>query len=252
MVYLYVVIVSICASLYFAVRRGTAKLTSALIIERYPLFADGIARTFAELVPPPRVQIATDLAQGIALARKDKGLNLVALDLATAGDRAREGIRTLSTIRPGHKVVAFASSEEIGLGRLCLAAGAKGVIPKTMSGPLLLSALRLILAGGTYLPPELLGSEARKDRRGLAENAFQAYDFSALGLLTGRQTEVLALLAEGRTNQEIASRLGIAIATVKLHVNAILRTLNVKNRTQAARLAMSGSWPAGSERGHAA
>lgn len=99
--------------------------------------------------------------------------------------------------------------------------GAAGFISKSSPSEVILGALRLILAGGVYAPPELLTGQSA------------AVSKSQLDALTPRQREVLALIGQGKSNKEIGKALDLSDATVKQHVSAILRTLGVANRMQA-------------------
>jgi DNA-binding NarL/FixJ family response regulator len=112
-----------------------------------------------------------------------------------------------------------------------LKAGALGYIPKSASPQTVLSALQLVLTGNIYVPP-LLARAA--DTATTAQSAAAPEPLSAL---TERQIEVLKQLRDGHSNKEISNRLGIAEKTVKAHVAAIFRALNVVNRTQAANAA---------------
>jgi DNA-binding NarL/FixJ family response regulator len=102
---------------------------------------------------------------------------------------------------------------------------------------LLLDALRLVLSGGVYLPLEVLrqhqGTPAQALKRAAeASTSGEALLPRAVGL-TARQAEVLALMVQGKPNKLICRDLGLAEGTVKIHVTAILKALNVSNRTQA-------------------
>lgn len=102
-------------------------------------------------------------------------------------------------------------------------AGCRGYIPLTVASDLIAAALALVAAGGEYYPAAI----------GPARPA-EAADEAALPRLSARQRDVMRRLAEGKTNREIAGDLGIAVATVKLHVHAILSAIGARNRTEAA------------------
>jgi len=106
-----------------------------------------------------------------------------------------------------------------------LDAGAHGFIPKTTPTAVLLSAIKLILAGGIYIPPELY------DAKPPPYLAINANEFMELGL-TIRQSEVMTLICSGLSNKAIAYELGITEATVKAHVTVILKHYGVSSRTQ--------------------
>lgn len=133
---------------------------------------------------------------------------------------------------PSTRVVVMSGAEDAARVRELLAVGAAGFIPKTDSAAVIVQAMRLVLAGGTYAPARLLSgdNDSRADD-GVAP-AKRASD-PPFNNLTGRQLEVLRLLARGMPNKLIARELGLSEGTVKVHVLAIFRTLNVNNRTEA-------------------
>jgi DNA-binding NarL/FixJ family response regulator len=120
-------------------------------------------------------------------------------------------------------VVVLSASEQPDIVMRALDAGAMGFIPKTSSNEVLLGTLRLVLSGGVYLPAEVL-------RRSPIQASAASY--RDLGL-TQRQAQVLALVVQGKPNKIICRELALAEGTVKIHVTAILKALDVTNRTQA-------------------
>ena len=107
--------------------------------------------------------------------------------------------------------------------RSALDAGALGFIPKDTTSAVMLSALRLVLSGGIYVPPAITTSEESDYKKSQHDGCH----------FTPRQLQTLAFLAQGYSNKEIARSLGLSEATVKMHVTAIFKTLGVTNRTQA-------------------
>ena len=125
--------------------------------------------------------------------------------------------------------------------------GAMGFVPKRSSNEMLFEALRMVMSGGLYVPPMMLGLEARSTHEGdtvpdvmrpagaqASQEDFQKAPASldAVGL-TPRQGEVLGLLLQGKPNKLIARDLNVSVETVKDHVAAVLRALGVNSRTQA-------------------
>jgi DNA-binding NarL/FixJ family response regulator len=113
-----------------------------------------------------------------------------------------------------------------------------GFIPKSSPNEVMLSALRLVLSGGKYLPPQVLattGSPSAAVGAGRGAGLLEGKVVrSAADLgLTERQLQVLALLMQGMSNKLICRELGVAERTVKIHVSAVLKALNVTSRTQA-------------------
>ena len=108
--------------------------------------------------------------------------------------------------------------------------GALGFIPKSAPREIMLNALRLVVSGGVYIPPQILAREAPKPSPPPKTRA--PCSPADLGL-TGRQLAVLALMMQGKSNKAICRELDVAEATVRNHVTAILKALKVTNRTEA-------------------
>ena len=136
-------------------------------------------------------------------------------------------IGMIRALHPKLPIVIVSMLDSPGVIRGAVASGASGFIPKTSTPSLMTEAIRLVLAGGVYLPPAVLAVE--EDAK--AEDA----GYSPLppdARLTRQQRAVLAELSVGKSNKEIAQSLSISEATVKVHLAAIMRTLKVHNRTQ--------------------
>jgi two-component system, NarL family, nitrate/nitrite response regulator NarL len=112
--------------------------------------------------------------------------------------------------------------------RQALAQGALGYIPKSATQKTLLAAVRLVMNGDLYLPPLLLD-----DTDTVRPARFPARESTGKPALTERQAAVLQSVGEGRSNKAIAFDLGLSEKTVKSHITAIFKILNVVNRTQA-------------------
>jgi DNA-binding NarL/FixJ family response regulator len=129
-------------------------------------------------------------------------------------------------------VVVFSGTDDAATVVAALDAGAMGFIPKTSTPAILQSALRLVLAHGIYVPPSVLVRGAVPQAKQPEPTARPLRSLSDLGL-TPRQQEVCALMVKGRAVKQIARDLAISSATVKAHLQPILRTLGVMNRTEA-------------------
>jgi len=205
-----------------------------LIVGQQPVFCEGLtvlARRCRE-----DAEIALKTGATAFVPEDDIGeVDLTLADLAddvTLASPELEGVRRLFAALPGRKVV-FSNREQPSLIRAVMEMGADGFVPKRLSFELSVNAVQIVLHGGRYLPDSLLDEEPR----GFAE-ARSPFESSLQGRLTPRQQEVLLQLGKGSSNQEIADTLGISVATVKLHVNAILQALGVRNRTEAAIFAL--------------
>ena len=197
-----------------------------LVADDHALFRDGLRYLLGQLGEPVEVLEAKDGAAALELAGAHPELELVLLDLGMPGVDGLAGLRLLRARSPAVPVVILSGSEEPADVRQALDAGALGFIPKSSTSQVMLSALRLVLSGGMYLPPSYL-ERAQSVRVPLA-----ASSLDSLGL-TPRQLDVLRLLGQGHSNKEIARVLQLAEGTVKLHISAILRALGVDNRTRA-------------------
>ncbi len=199
-----------------------------LIADDHELFRDGLRHVLEELEKDLQVIEANDFPKALALAETEPGINVVLMDLSMPGMSWSDGLQKLRQLLPEETpIVVLSASDDRRHVLQAVNLGAAGFIPKTSSSRVMLSALNLVLSGGVYLPPALL-----EQGGGLGDSSGTGND-NAVSFLTPRQREVLTLLGQGKSNKEIARVLQLAEGTVKLHVTAILKALNVNNRTRA-------------------
>jgi DNA-binding NarL/FixJ family response regulator len=172
--------------------------------------------------------------EAIQLTRSHQDISLILLDLALPRVDGFEALRQLREEFPGIPVVVVSAHDQSEFVMRAIDAGAMGFIPKTSTTQILLNALRLVLSGGVYLPPEVLRSQEAIAPAApqLAAGPAQLRNPREIGL-TERQAQVLALLVQGKPNKLICRELSLAEGTVKIHVTAVLKALSVTNRTQA-------------------
>jgi DNA-binding NarL/FixJ family response regulator len=200
----------------------------ALIVDDHALLREALGRVLMTLVPGAEVHEAAEPKQAFELIEREPDLDLVLLDLALPGMHGLAMLKALREQHPAIAVVVVSASVDRDTVQRVLDCGAMGYIPKSSSSEVLKSALQLVLAGGVYIPPELLG-------RGEAPTAAPQPGVRSptdIGL-TERQAQILALLIRGEPNKVICRELDLAESTVKNQVTAILKALNVTNRTQA-------------------
>ena len=172
-------------------------------------------------------------------------LALVLLDL---GLPDRDGFDVLAELReryPTIPVVVLSGHHDRANVVRALDLGASGFIPKTAQRQVLASAISLVLSGGIYIPPEILArpEAAASGQPGLRRRAANISPTSPRDLgLTERQVEVLALMMQGKSNKAIGRTLDLAEPTVRNHVTAVLKALNVTNRTEAVIAVVRLGW----------
>ena len=192
----------------------------AVIADDHPLVRDALGRIVCQLEGGAKVLEAGDYATLLErLAAVEPDLLLV--DLNMPGMDGLDGLRRLRAKFPTLVMVVASAQDDAPTIRAALAAGVNGFIPKVDSAALLLQALRLVRAGGIYIPPSTLVDPRHPST---VSNGLD---------LTARQLDVLRLLSKGEPNKVIARQLGLTEGTVKIHIAGILRGLQVRNRTEA-------------------
>lgn len=204
-----------------------------LVADDHPLLREALSQVLQELDSEVTVLEAVNGEAVRRLAAEHPDLDLVLLDICLPDVSGLDLFDELRRDYPALPLVALSALDDPRTVKAVLASGAMGFIPKSSSHPVMVNALRLVLSGGRYLPPELIADEwGTVAGRGTSLGARSAVSVEDLGL-TERQRQVLALMAQGKSNKLIGRELGLAEATVKIHVTAVLRALKVTSRTQA-------------------
>lgn len=202
-----------------------------LVMGDQPIFCEGLSSIVNRLYPGCDLKLGAGLRNAALAGGSDYSLALVDIGNPTAPAEL-DALADFAS-RTSARIVVFSDRLSPGFVRDVMDIGIAGFIPKTLGVNLAESALRLVEMGGRYVPDILLAPQVE----GFAE-APHSFAAASHHKLTPRQRDVLAEIGKGRSNQEIARVLGISIATVKLHVNAILQALGVRNRTEAAIIAL--------------
>jgi DNA-binding NarL/FixJ family response regulator len=208
-----------------------------VVADDHPLFRGAMREAVSTLFEPADVFEAGGLDDLQALLEREADMDLVLLDLTMPGVRGFSGLLFLRAQFPGVPVVIVSANEEPDVIRRCMEFGASGFLPKTLDVEIMRSAIRRVLDGGVWTPPDVdLSGEADAATRDLV---------ARLATLTPQQVRVLMMLSEGLLNKQIAFELKVSEATVKAHVSAILQKLGVESRTQAVIAASkieTGNW----------
>lgn len=217
-----------------------------LVADDHPLIVDALAGKLAELGPDVQIMGATDLPS--LFERVQDAPDLALIDLVMPGADGWAHVRQVRELKPELPVIILSGHDDSGVMREALANGVRGYILKSCAPAVMISAVRLVLAGGVYVPPAMLGVAASSRPEPMAGEATVAAETAAQpslqtlqSLLTERQIDVLQLLWRGEPNKTISRQLGISEGTVKVHLAAIFRALNARNRTEAVMMTAQAS-----------
>jgi DNA-binding NarL/FixJ family response regulator len=214
-----------------------------LIVDDHALIREALRGVLGQLIGEAVVLEAADWARSAKVLEDNPDIGLILLDLNLPD---REGLAALAELRqryPLVSIVVLSGQQDRGTVMKALELGALGFIPKSAEREVMINALRLVLSGGMYIPPQILAQPKgiTADERARAEGAKRPPSPGELGL-TDRQIEVLALIMQGKSNKAICRVLNLAEPTVKNHVSAIMKLLGVGNRTEAVIRVGSLGW----------
>lgn len=221
-----------------------------LLVDDHPLILSALQTVIRGLGDDVAVDGVDSAAAARATLQRDADYDLVLLDLALGDADGFDVLIELRQTYPALPVVVVSASERVSDVIRAIDLGAMGFVPKRSSHAQLTEALQMVMSGGLYVPPMLLGLQGGLAVEGDTEPSVmqtrgaplgpaarpeahqQVKALDAIGL-TPRQSEVLALLLKGLPNKLIARELKLSVETVKDHVAAVLRALGVSTRTQA-------------------
>jgi DNA-binding NarL/FixJ family response regulator len=194
------------------------------LADDHGLFRSGLKYLLNGLDPSLEIVEAATLTE---LTSQDlAGFDLVLIDLLFGGQDAFPLIESLVQRAGSARIVVISGDDSPARVRKCIDAGAMGFLPKSEDQARLLPALRLVLAGGIYLPANAIKQFSN-------EQEVPALTYRIKRLLSDRQWEILQLAVHGTPNKVIGRQLNIAEGTVKAHLSKIYQTIGVKNRTEA-------------------
>lgn len=198
-----------------------------LIADDHPLFREAVRDVVGHIMAARGeafvCQEATETRLLFAAVEAEDDFDLILLDLVMPGSNGLADLVALRDKIPATPIVVISSASDPATVRQAITCGAAGFVPKSASKEQLRRALEAVLDGGVHFPG--LDAPPSRPRRDI--------DDDHSGALTGRQIAVLALLAKGKSNKQIANELDISENTVKAHMTSILRKLGVATRAQA-------------------
>lgn len=195
-----------------------------LIADDHALFRDGLSLRLEQIMPEAAISQASGYSQVFKILKSDNSYDILILDVEMQDMPWLESLKQIRELAPRTKIIVVSASEDNRTIRTILNTGVKGYIPKRSEIKVFNNAFKLVSDGGTYIPPNLIDNTPINNISGRN---------SGIKTLTNRQSQVLDLIAQGKSNKQIAYDMGVSESTVKLHINALLRSLHVNNRTQA-------------------
>lgn len=200
-----------------------------LLVDDHAVFTQGLRFLLSDLDESMQFVEATSCEQALQIGG-ESDIDLILLDFHMPGLHGLDALRSVKKHFPSAAVVMLSSEDSPQIIRDVIDNGASGFIPKSSTADVLIAALRLILAGGIYLPTSAL-TDVRNQRQ-IAESDGEAPDAPIEGL-SPRQLQVLMKVIQGKPNKVVAYELNISEGTVKAHLSAAFRALGVHNRTEA-------------------
>lgn len=198
-----------------------------LVIEDHALVREGLLlalKALDEDGAPAETLGARDADEATRLLEANNDFDLVLLDLMLPGTGGMAYLGVIRKLHPHIPVVILSALDDGDTVMKAMRQGAAGFVSKASPTDVLLGALREVLAGEIWLPPEYRESTTRRRRAKTVAERFG---------LTKSQARVLELVAEGKSNRDIAKLLEVTEGTVKIHVSAIFKAMGVSNRSQA-------------------
>lgn len=201
-----------------------------LVADDHPLYREAASTQIQRLFAGATVDQVSSLDELRALAEGEgAAFDLFLVDFHMPGMSVAAMARLVESF-PKTPVALISGTAQRSEIRAAMQSGARGFIPKTATGDYLAHALKLLLAGGTSMPTEvLLTDEAPSQPSG--------EDAKWMSLLTVREQEVLRGVARGLSNKEIGRELGLAEVTIKLHLRGVFRKMGARSRSDAAVMA---------------
>ena len=202
-----------------------------LIIDDHQLFAESLKALLQKLDTSMHITHALNADIALEYLKYKKQPDLILLDINLPGINGFSLMSQFQGMNIWSPVLILSATESPAVIKTAIESGASGFIPKSCNSNSLMTAIQTVLKGDIYLPNN------NKPAHDTSEDDLLAYNDNIIHI-TNRQSEILHLLAQGLVNKEIASNLGISANTVKAHLYEMFRSLGVKNRTAAVKVAL--------------
>lgn len=205
-----------------------------LIVDDHALIRSGLSDVLKRYFPTCSCLTASSGEEALGALQRS-AIDLAVVDLFIPGEDTFGHIRKLCDRFPELPVVVLSATEHPQHVRKCIDLGAAAFVPKSAAESVLIHAINTALAGGYYVPQNLNSVVAAATFINDSELPAISID-TITSTLTERQVHILTMVAQGKTNKQIARECNLSDNTVKVHVSAILRALGLSNRTQAGLL----------------
>jgi DNA-binding NarL/FixJ family response regulator len=210
--------------------RGRGQARAIMLVDERPLMLECTTNVLSAGLEDLHITGCQGIesARAALLSAGRPDLIILGIGLARAADlRVRDDVRRLAAVAPGVAMMLLSDLDDNsvpGEARDALRLGARGYIRSSTPLEVMIAAMRLVLAGGTFIPASALGHSSLDNLNG----------HSVLLTLTPRETDILARLREGKPNKIIARELSLSVGTVQVHVRRILQKLHATSRSQVA------------------
>lgn len=186
-----------------------------ILVDDHLLFADAVKFMLESTGAGIEVQVFSSLTSALAFLSTDEVVHLAVTDFFMPGVSGLDALDAIAASRPGLPVAFLSGLDDPQMASEAMRRGAQGWLSKSMAGPALSNALRMLLAGERFVSADLM----------LRQQATP---------MTAREQQVAALVAQGLSDKEVADQLSLQVGTVKVHVKSLLRKFGTANRTQFA------------------